>query len=244
MKLSNALLRGNTPVADDVAELALRMAMESGDHTEVANWLVQQKNPSSQIVSVVLGGQQGADMCLKDHRLLPLVSSLTHAEQETVLHGLVDAFRAGRVRHWYGHGGLVRLALRSSDDDVRNEVLEPWFVRAALTSSADMHELLDEYNSVDPAGEWLKALLEREEDLPIEVLAVVSAGITPTHTACEALPWVVSGGEEWAESEYAAKLLELAAGLVPRDQWAVLARIGAEWQGTLGELVRCVQEVS
>jgi len=244
MKLSKALLRGNSTLADDVAELALRMAMERGDHSEVANWLVKQTDPSPQIVGVVLGGQQGADMCLKDHRLLPLVSTLAHADQETVLHGLVDAFRAGRVRHWYGHSALVRLALRSSDDDVRKEVLEPWFVRAALTSTAEMRELLDEYNSVDPAGVWLKALLEREEDLPIEVLAVVSANITPAHAACGSLPWVVNGGEEWAESGYAAKLLELAASMVPRSQWGVLAQIGADWQGTLGDLVRCVQEIS
>jgi hypothetical protein len=244
MKPALALLRADAPLSDDVAELALRLAMENGDHNDVAAWLVRQNDPSANVVRVVLSGYVGAEMCLRDHRLLPLVSKLTTAEQEEVLHGLVDAFRAGRVRHWYGHSGLVRLACNSMDPEIREEVLEPWFVRASLTGAREISDVIDEYNEADPSGRWLQALLEHEHDIPIEVLASVSGAMQPDHVAVAWLPWSTYGGEEWAERAYAARLLELASVLVPRESWPVLARLGADWQGSLGDLVRCVAEVT
>jgi len=244
MKPAQALLRADTPLSDHVAELALRLAMESNDHGDVAAWLVRQTDPSANVVRVVLCGYVGAEMCLRDHRLLPLVSKLTTEEQEVVLHGLVDAFRAGRVRHWYGHSGLVRLACNSMDQEIREEVLEPWFVRASLTGAREITEVIKEYIAADPSGTWLKALLEHETEIPVEVLARLADVMEPTHLAVPHLPWSTYGGEEWAERAYAARLLELAAALVPRENWTVLARLGADWQGTLGDLIRCVAEVA
>ncbi len=229
---------------DEVAELALRMAMEEGTHAQVAAWLVKQLDPSPAVVRAVLGGYFGADMCLMEHRLLPLIAKLEHAEQEVVLHGLVDAFRAGRVRHWYGMGDLVRLALQSSDPDIRAEVIEPWFVKVALSRSSNVQEVIAEYQAVDEQGEWISQLLEREQDLPVEVLANLVKLMSRNHPAVGALPWSPQSGNSEAETLYAAVLLHLAAQLVPRAHWDVLARLGSEWEGTLGELVTCVIEVT
>ncbi len=243
MSLAHALLRNpDVALTDEVAELALRMAMETGDHTDVVAWLVRQQDPSPAVVRVVLGGYAGAEMCLRDHRLMKFIPKLTHAEQEEVLHGLVDAFRAGRVHRWYGLGDLVRLGLHSSDPDIRAEVIEPWFVRTALSSSANA--VILEYQAVDPLGAWMKALLERESDLAVEVLALLVAHITSDHIAAGSLPWRAHVGDAGAETAYAARLLELAASMVPREHWKVLARLGSEWEGTLGELVTCVNEVT
>ena len=244
MKPAQSLLRGEVPLSDDVAELALRLAMEAGDHADVAAWLVRQTDPSQAVVRVVLCGYVGAEMCLRDHRLLPLVSKLTRAEQEEVLHGLVDAFRSNSVRHWYGYAGLLRLARNSTDAEIREEILEPWFVRTALMGAREIEDVISEYEEADSSGEWLKNLLEHEVEIPIEVLAKVAVVIDPQHVAAEALPWSTYGGEEWAERAYAARLLELASSMVTRSNWPVLARLGASWEGTLGDLVSCVAEVA
>jgi hypothetical protein len=244
MNPSELLMLEGDPLGDDVAEIALRLAMASKNFESVAKWLVQQRDVPAGLVRVVLGHAAGAELCLGDHRLVPLIEKLESGEREVVLHGMLDAFRAGEHHRWSGHADLVRLASRSGDDDVRCDVLEPWFARMALCGAQDVVHVLDAYESADPSGMWLAELLRAESEIPIEVLAKVIERLDVTHPAVVHLPWDPMWGEDWAVRSYSKHVLELASKLVMREQWGVLARLGADWNGTLGDLVTCVREVA
>jgi hypothetical protein len=244
MNPKEVLVLEGDPLDDDVAELALRLAMAASNFDDVARWLVQQQDVGANLVRVVLGHPAGAELCLNDHRLVPLIAKLDPGEREVVLHGMLDAFRSGQHHRWGGHAELVLLASTSGDDDVRHDVLEPWFARMALCGAQDVANVLGAYEIADPSGEWLAELLRCEELIPIEVLAKVIERIDETHPAAAHLPWDPMWGEDWAVRGYSKRMLVLASKLVAREQWGVLARLGAEWNGSLGDLVTCVGKVT
>jgi hypothetical protein len=239
------LLRNGEPLSDDVAELALRLAMaDRKGLTDATAWLMKHPDSAPALVRVVLGSSSGADACLLEHRLVPLLAKLEVGEREEVLHGMLDAFRSGRYPRWAGHADLVRLASLSGDESVRDDVLEPWFSRMALCGAAEVDAVVAAYDTVDPSGEWLVQLLSNEHDLPVEVLAKVSESLLAVHPAVVHLPWVADSGDEWAVRTYAERLLWLVSQLLEREHWSVLATLGVGWTGTLGDLVTCVREVS
>lgn len=176
--------------------------------------------------------------------LIPRLVVIDQATAQNVLRGVLDQCRSGAAVRWRGHAAVVEVAARVGDEELRQTITKPWFSHAALMQADDVDGLLCAYRDADPTGTWIVELLDSDSRLPVEVLALLAKAVDVGSAGAAALPWRFNGGGDKAIEEYGRRLLELAAGSVPRGQWGVLSKLGATWDGTLGDLIACVEEVA